>query len=170
MSELARHYLGGLLKYADDITVFLAPYVNSYKRFQKGSFAPTTKVWSVDNRTAAFRLCGDGSKAVRVECRVPGADMNPYLAIAAMLAAGIKGIEEKCDPGAPLTGDAYEGSNEEIPTTLKGATDALRGSKMLRDAMGDAVVDHYVRMAEWEQEAFEAVVTDWEIARGFERA
>ncbi|MFY0660573.1 MAG: glutamine synthetase [Shimia sp.] len=170
MSELARHYLGGLLKYADDITVFLAPYVNSYKRFQKGSFAPTAKVWSVDNRTAAFRLCGDGSKAVRVECRVPGADMNPYLAIAAMLAAGIKGIEEKCDPGAPLTGDAYENSNEEIPTTLKGATEALRGSKMLRDAMGDDVIDHYVRMAEWEQEAFEAVVTDWEIARGFERA
>lgn len=170
MSELARHYLGGLLKYADDITVFLAPYVNSYKRFQKGSFAPTAKVWSVDNRTAAFRLCGDGSKSVRVECRVPGADMNPYLAIAAMLAAGIKGIEEKCDPGAPLTGDAYENSNEEIPTTLKGATEALRGSKMLRDAMGDDVIDHYVRMAEWEQEAFEAVVTDWEIARGFERA
>ncbi|MCP4207613.1 MAG: glutamine synthetase [Shimia sp.] len=170
MSELARHYLGGLLKYADDITVFLAPYVNSYKRFQKGSFAPTAKVWSVDNRTAAFRLCGDGSKAVRVECRVPGADMNPYLAIAAMLAAGIKGIEEKCDPGSPLTGDAYENSNEEIPTTLKGATDALRGSKMLREAMGDNVIDHYVRMAEWEQEAFEAVVTDWEIARGFERA
>ncbi len=170
MSELARHYLGGLLKYADDITVFLAPYVNSYKRFQKGSFAPTAKVWSVDNRTAAFRLCGDGSKAVRVECRVPGADMNPYLAIAAMLAAGIKGIEEKCDPGAPLTGDAYENSNEEIPTTLKGATDALRGSQMLREAMGDDVIDHYVRMAEWEQEAFEAVVTDWEIARGFERA
>jgi glutamine synthetase len=87
-----------------------------------------------------------------------------------MLAAGIKGIEEKCDPGSPLTGDAYENSNEEIPTTLKGATDALRGSKMLRDAMGDNVIDHYVRMAEWEQEAFEAVVTDWEIARGFERA
>ena len=170
MSELARHYLGGLLKYADDITVFLAPYVNSYKRFQKGSFAPTAKVWSVDNRTAAFRLCGDSTKAVRVECRVPGADMNPYLAIAALLAAGIKGIEEKCDPGAPLSGDAYEGGGAEIPTTLKDATEALRGSAMLREAMGDAVVDHYVRMAEWEQDAFEAVVTDWEIARGFERA
>lgn len=170
MSELARHYLGGLLKYADDITVFLAPYVNSYKRFQKGSFAPTTKVWSVDNRTAAFRLCGDSTKAVRVECRVPGADMNPYLAIAALLAAGIRGIEEKCDPGVPLSGDAYEGGHAQIPTTLREATEALRGSDMLRAAMGDAVVDHYVRMAQWEQEAFEAVVTDWEIARGFERA
>ena len=170
MSDTARHYLGGLLKYASDITVFMAPYVNSYKRFQKGSFAPTKRVWSVDNRTAAFRLCGAGTKAVRVECRVPGADMNPYLAIAAMLAAGLAGIEEKCDPGAPLTGDTYEGDADYIPTNLRDATEALRGSKMLRAAMGDEVVDHYARMAEWEQEAFDEVVTDWEIARGFERA
>ncbi|HFQ15318.1 MAG TPA: glutamine synthetase [Rhodobacteraceae bacterium] len=170
LSEVGRHYLGGLLKYAGDITVFNAPYVNSYKRFQKGSFAPTRKVWSVDNRTAAFRLCGEGTKAVRIECRVPGADMNPYLAIAAMLAAGLAGIEEKLDPGAPLTGDAYEGEAGSIPTNLRDATEALRGSQMLRAAMGDAVVDHYTRMAEWEQEAFDAVVTDWEIARGFERA
>ena len=171
MSETARHYLGGLLKYASEFTVFMAPYVNSYKRFQKGSFAPTRKVWSVDNRTAAFRLCGDGTKAVRVECRVPGADVNPYLAIAAMLAAGMAGIDEKIDPGEPLSGDAYEGeSTDHIPTTLREATEALRGSKMLRAAFGDEVIDHYVRMAEWEQEAFDAVVTDWEIARGFERA
>ncbi|MCP5084700.1 MAG: glutamine synthetase [Alphaproteobacteria bacterium] len=170
MSELARHYLGGLLKYASDITVFMAPYVNSYKRFQKGSFAPTKKVWSVDNRTAAFRLCGEGTKAVRVECRVPGADMNPYLAIAGMLAAGLAGIEEKLDPGTPIAGDTYEGDAEYIPTNLRDATQALRGSDMLRAAMGDTVVDHYARMAEWEQEAFDAEVTDWEIARGFERA
>ncbi len=170
MSEVARHYLGGLLKYASDITVFMAPYVNSYKRFQKGSFAPTRKVWSVDNRTAAFRLCGEGTKAVRVECRVPGADMNPYLAIAGMLAAGLAGIEEKLDPGAPIGGDTYEGDSDYIPDNLRDATAALKGSQMLRAAMGDAVVDHYVRMAEWEQEAFDSVVTDWEIARGFERA
>ncbi len=170
MSDTARYYLGGLLKYASDITVFMAPYVNSYKRFQKGSFAPTKRVWSVDNRTAAFRLCGAGTKGVRVECRVPGADMNPYLAIAAMLAAGLAGIEEKCDPGAPLTGDTYEGDADYIPTNLRDATKALHGSKMLRAAMGDDVVDHYARMAEWEQEAFDQVVTDWEIARGFERA
>lgn len=170
MSETARHYLGGLLKYAGDITVFMAPYVNSYKRFQKGSFAPTKKVWSVDNRTAAFRLCGDGTKAVRVECRVPGADVNPYLAIAGMLAAGLAGIEEKLDPGQPLTGDTYAGDAEYIPTSLRDAAAALRGSDMLRNAMGDAVVDHYTRMAEWEVEAFDAVVTDWEISRGFERA
>jgi len=170
MSDVARHYLGGLLKYASDITVFNAPYVNSYKRFQKGTFAPTHKVWSVDNRTAAFRLCGAGTKAVRVECRVPGADMNPYLAIAGMLAAGLAGVEEKLDPGKPLDGDAYEGDSGSIPDNLRDATAALKGSAMLRGAMGDAVVDHYVRMAEWEQEAFDQVVTDWEIARGFERA
>ena len=170
LSETGWHYLGGLLKYASDITVFMAPYVNSYKRFQKGSFAPTRKVWSVDNRTAAFRLCGEGTRAVRVECRVPGADVNPYLAIAGMLAAGLAGIEEKLDPGAPLTGDAYEGDAGSIPTNLRDATEALKASDMLRAAMGDAVVDHYVRMAEWEQEAFDSVVTDWEIARGFERA
>ena len=170
MSELARHYLGGLLKYADDITVFNAPYVNSYKRFQKGSFAPTRKVWSVDNRTAAFRVCGAGTKAVRVECRVPGADMNPYLAIAGMLAAGLAGIEEKLDPGAPFDGDAYADADDTIPTNLRAASVALKASTMLRAAMGDDVVDHYARMAEWEVEAFEAEVTDWEIARGFERA
>ncbi|NKB26038.1 MAG: glutamine synthetase [Rhodobacteraceae bacterium] len=170
MSGMMRAYLGGLLKYAGDITWFLAPYVNSFKRFQKGSFAPTRKVWSVDNRTAAFRLCGDSSPAVRIECRVGGADLNPYLAIAGMLAAGIAGIEEGLDCGKPFDGDAYEGGKESIPDTLRAATETLRGSKMLRAAFGDAVIDHYTRAAEWEQEAFDAVVTDWEIARGFERA
>ena len=170
MSAMMRAYLGGLLKYAGDITWFLAPYVNSYKRFQKGSFAPTRKVWSVDNRTAAFRLCGDSSPAVRIECRVGGADLNPYLAIAGMLAAGIAGIEEGLDCGEPFDGDAYEGGKESIPDTLRAATETLRCSKMLRAAFGDVVIDHYTRAAEWEQEAFDAVVTDWEIARGFERA
>jgi glutamine synthetase len=170
LSDLGRHYLGGLLKYAGDITWFMAPYVNSYKRFQAGSFAPTRKVWSVDNRTAAFRLVGDSSPAVRIECRVPGADVNPYLAIAAMLAAGIAGIEEKIEPPAPMAGDAYGGDAEYIPTTLRDAIGTLKGSKMLRAAFSDAVVDHYVRAASWEQETFDAVVTDWEIARGFERA
>ena len=170
MSELARHFLGGLLKYADEITYFLAPNVNSYKRFQKGSFAPTRKVWSVDNRTAAFRLCGDSSPAVRIECRVPGSDVNPYLAIAALLACGIKGIEEKLDPGKPLDGDAYEGGATEIPTNLMAAAAAMEGSALLKDAFGEEVVRHYTHAARWEQEQFDAVVTDWEIARGFERA
>ncbi|WP_370302196.1 glutamine synthetase family protein [Pseudooceanicola sp.] len=169
-SETGRHFLGGLLKYAGEITYFFAPYVNSYKRFQKGSFAPTRRVWSVDNRTAAFRLCGDSSPAVRIECRVPGSDVNPYLALAALLAAGIRGIEEQLDPGKPSTGDAYDGESREIPTTLMAATLAMAQSEMLKQAFGEAVIRHYTRAAEWEQEAFNSAVTDWEIARGFERA
>jgi glutamine synthetase len=170
MSAMMRAFVGGLIAHADACAVFWAPYVNSYKRFAAGTFAPTRKVWSVDNRTAAFRLCGDGSPAVRIEARVPGADMNPYLGLSAMLAAGLAGIETGLDCGAPFTGDAYAKDNDRIPATLRDATKALRGSDMMRAALGDAVVDHYVRMAEWEQEAFDAVVTDWEIARGFERA
>ncbi len=170
MSELMRNYMGGLLKYAPDYMYFLAPYINSYKRFQKGSFAPTRTIWSVDNRTAGFRLCAAGSKAVRVECRIPGSDMNPYLAMAAQLAAGIKGIEDAEKLAAPTVGDAYEGDTGFIPQNLRDARDALKGSQMLRAAFGDDVVDHYSRAAEWELEEFDRVVTDYEIARGFERA
>jgi glutamine synthetase len=170
MSELMRNYMGGLLKYAPDYMYFLAPYINSYKRFQKGSFAPTRTIWSVDNRTAGFRLCAAGSKAVRVECRIPGSDMNPYLAMAAQLAAGIKGIEDAEKLAAPTVGDAYEGDTGFIPQNLRDARTALNGSAMLRAAFGDDVVDHYSRAAEWELEEFDRVVTDYEIARGFERA
>ncbi len=170
MSDTMRAFTGGLIRYLDDYTVFLAPYVNSFKRFQRGSFAPTRKVWSVDNRTAAYRLCGDGTPAIRIECRLPGADVNPFLAIAAMLAAGLAGIEEGLDCGPPSDGDAYIGGAAHIPMTLRAATRALAGSDMLRQAFGSEVVDHYVHAAEWEQEAFDRVVTDWEIARGFERA
>ena len=171
MSNLMRHYMAGLIKYSPDITYFLAPYVNSYKRFQKGTFAPTGTVWSVDNRTAGFRLVGEGSKAVRVECRIGGSDMNPYLAQAVQIAAGIAGIEEKLALKPPLSGDAYaEKDAGEIPSTLRDATATLKASKMLRAALGDAVVDHYTRAASWEVEEFDRVVTDYEIARGFERA
>ncbi len=170
-SELMDHYMAGLIKYASDYTYFLAPYINSYKRFAKGTFAPTQIVWSVDNRTAAFRLCGDGTKGVRVECRTPGADMNPYLGIAAMLAAGLKGIEEKLELPAPFTGDAYsDDETHHIPRTLRDARDSMMQSAMLREAMGDEVIDHYARAAEWEIEEFNRVVTDYEIARGFEKA
>ncbi|GGF03578.1 glutamine synthetase [Stappia taiwanensis] len=170
MSETMRHYMAGLIKYAPDYTYFLAPYINSYKRFQKGTFAPTKTAWSVDNRTAGFRLCGEGTNAVRVECRIGGSDMNPYLALAAQLAAGIKGIEEKLPLDPPATGDLYEAQRAlEIPQTLRDATETLRGSQMLREALGEEVVAHYVRAAEWEQEEFDRVVTDYEIARGFER-
>ncbi|MBO6837081.1 MAG: glutamine synthetase family protein [Alphaproteobacteria bacterium] len=170
MSQLMKHYLAGLIAYAPDMTYFLAPYINSYKRFQKGSFAPTRVIWSVDNRTAGFRLCGEGTKGVRVECRIGGSDMNPYLAMAAQIAAGIKGMEDKLPLDPPLSGDAYAGQGGQIPTSLIKARDALLGSKMLREAFGDDVIDHYGRAAEWEIEEFESVVTDYEIARGFERA
>lgn len=171
MSDLMRHYMAGLIAYAPEYMYFLAPYINSYKRFAKGTFAPTKIVWSVDNRTAGFRLCGDGSKGIRVECRVGGSDLNPYLAQAAMLAAGIKGIEDKMELVPPTTGDVYEDSKaHDLPTSLRVATETLRNSKMLRAAMGDGVIDHYTRAAEWEQEEFDRIVTDWEIARGFEKA
>ncbi len=170
-SELMSHYMAGLIAYAPDYIFFLAPYVNSYKRFSKGTFAPTKTVWSVDNRTAGFRLCGEASKGVRVECRIGGSDLNPYLAQAAMLAAGIKGIEDKMALPPPTKGDVYEDAKAaDIPQTLRAATETLRNSKFLREAMGDDVIDHYTRAAEWEQEEFDRVVTDWEIQRGFERA
>ena len=171
MSDLMRHFMAGLIAYAPDCTYFFAPYINSYKRFAKGTFAPTKTAWSVDNRTAGFRLCGADTKAVRVECRIPGSDMNPYLAQAALLAAGIKGIEDKRELAPATTGDIYDDDSvPEIPNTLRAATTHLSGSAMLRDAMGDAVIDHYTRAATWEQEEFDRVVTDWEIARGFEKA
>ncbi|MBW4973258.1 Glutamate--isopropylamine ligase [Roseovarius sp. EC-HK134] len=170
MSQLMKHYMAGLLKYAPDYTYFLAPYINSYKRFQKGTFAPTRILWSVDNRTAGFRLCGEGSKAVRVECRVGGSDLNPYLAMAAMLAAGIKGIEDKLELAPPATGDAYSGQTGRIPETLRDAYHTLKQSQFLRETFGDEVVDHYARAAEVEIEDFDRVVTDYEVARGFERA
>jgi len=171
MSDLMRSFCAGMIKYAADITWFMAPYVNSYKRFAKGTFAPTKIAWSVDNRTAGFRLCGEGSKAVRMECRIPGADMNPYLAEAALLAAGLKGIEEKLELAPPVKGDIYDDESvPEIPRSLGAATERMRASAMLREAMGDWTVDHYCRAAEVEQEMFDAAVTDWEIARGFEKA
>lgn len=169
-SVLMDHFVAGLLKYAQEYTYFLAPYVNSYKRFRKGTFAPTRAVWSVDNRTAGFRLCGADSKGVRIECRVAGSDVNPYLAQAALIAAGISGIQEELALSAPSSGDLYNGGETaEIPHSLRAATALLRDSAMLRAAMGDEVVDHYVRAAEVEQEEFDAVVTDWEVSRGFER-
>ncbi|GFE64163.1 glutamine synthetase family protein [Litoreibacter roseus] len=171
MSDLMKHYMAGLIAYAPEYMVFLAPYVNSYKRFAKGTFAPTKTVWSVDNRTAGFRLCGVGTKGVRVECRIGGSDLNPYLAQAGMLAAGIKGIEDKMELAPATKGDVYEDADaQEIPRTLRAATETLQGSAMLRAAMGDDVIDHYTRAAEWEQEEYDRAVTDWEIARGFERA
>jgi len=171
MSQMMRHYVAGLLTYAHDITYFLAPYINSYKRFQAGTFAPTKAIWSEDNRTAGFRLCGAGTKGVRIECRIGGADLNPYLSFAALLAAGLAGIEQKLELEAPFTGDAYVGKRlREVPKTLRGAIESLRKSKMLRAALGDQVVGHYLHTAEWEQAEYDRRVTDWELKRGFERS
>lgn len=171
MSELMRHYVAGLLAYAPDITYFLAPYINSYKRFQAGTFAPTKAIWSRDNRTAGFRLCGEGTKGIRIECRIGGADLNPYLAYAGLLAAGLRGIEEKLELEPPYSGDAYgEETLRDIPKTLRAAIAALRGSEMLRQAMGEEVVAHYLHTAEWEQFEYDRRVTDWELKRGFERS
>ena len=171
MSKMMRHYLAGLLTHASEITYFLAPYINSYKRFAKGTFAPTKAIWSLDNRTAGYRLCGAGTKAVRIECRVGGSDLNPYLALAALLCAGLDGIENKLELEPEFTGDAYAAEKERgIPQTLRDAVVALDGSKLLRSALGDDVVDHYVRAGSWEQEEYDRRVTDWEVARGFERA
>ena len=171
MSATMKHYMAGLLSHASEITYFLAPYINSYKRFMAGTFAPTKAIWSKDNRTAGYRLCGENSKAIRVECRVGGSDLNPYLAMAALIAAGIDGIERKLELEPAFVGDAY-GAREvrEIPRTLRSAAVALSSSAMLRHAFGDDVVDHYVRAAEWEQEEYDRKITDWEVARGFERA
>lgn len=171
MSPTMKHYVAGLLAHASEITYFLAPYINSYKRFMAGTFAPTKAIWSKDNRTAGYRLCGEDTKAIRIECRVGGSDLNPYLAFAALIAAGLDGIENKLELEAPFVGDAY-GAREvrEIPRTLRDATVALSNSKMLRAAFGDDVVDHYARAAEWEQEEYDRRITDWEVARGFERA
>ncbi|MGD2172380.1 MAG: glutamine synthetase family protein [Gammaproteobacteria bacterium] len=171
MSDLMRHYLAGLLKYATDNTFFLAPYVNSYKRFMAGTFAPTKAIWSLDNRTAGYRVVGDGTPNVRIECRVGGSDLNPYLAIAAQIAAGIAGIENKLELEKEFKGDAYQARRaREIPRTLAEAAQALKKSAMLRDAMGSDVVDHYVHAAEWELTDFYSKVTDYEVNRGFERA
>lgn len=171
MSKTMQHYCAGLINYAPDYTYFLAPYVNSYKRFAKGTFAPTKVIWSVDNRTAGFRLCGDGTKGIRMECRIGGSDINPYLALAAQLAAGIKGLEDELDLPPPTSGDIYDAKRaKEIPGTLRDARETLRKSTMLKEAFGEEVIAHYVRAAEWEQEEFDRVVTDWEVARGFERA
>ena len=171
MSKLMRHYLAGLLAHAGGITLFLAPYVNSYKRFQAGTFAPTKAIWSMDNRTAGYRLVGEGTRALRVECRVGGADLNPHLAYSALLAAGLDGIERELQLEPEFRGDAYAAAGaREIPTTLRAAADALEASATLRAAFGDEVVDHYVHAARWEQSECDRRVTDWDLARGFERA
>jgi glutamine synthetase len=169
LSELFRRFLAGQLAHAAELTPFLAPNVNSYKRFQAASFAPTNIVWSRDNRTAGFRVLGHG-KGSRIECRIPGADVNPYLAFAALLAAGLAGVEQGLELGPAFTGDAYKSHDvPSVPRTLHKALDLLEGSAMARAAFGADVVEHYVHAGRWEQAQYDAAITDWELVRYFER-
>jgi glutamine synthetase len=167
-SELFDHFIAGILATMRELTYFYAPNINSYKRFQPGTFAPTAIAWGHDNRTCALRVVGHGS-ALRVENRVPGGDVNPYLAVAAMMAGGLHGIEEKLALEPAFEGNAYRSDKEHVPATLREARDLLDRSALARRLFGDPVVDHYVNAADVEIAAFDAAVTDWERRRGFER-
>lgn len=169
MSQLFRHYVAGQLALVRDVTYFYAPFINSYKRFQAGTFAPTKAAWSRDNRTAGFRTVGHGP-ALRVECRIPGADANPYLAFAATIAAGLYGIENKLELEPAISGNIYEMDDvHDVPRTLREALAALEESSVLRDVFGDAIVEHYLHTGRWEQSEYDRRVTDWELRRTFER-
>jgi glutamine synthetase len=149
--------------------LLFCPYVNSYKRFLAGSFAPTAVVWSVDNRSAAFRVCSPQSRAIRVEQRIGGADLNPYIAIAAVLASGLSGLEQGLDLAAPIQGSAYREGLPQIPKQFAKAITLAQNSTMLREALGAEVMEHCLQAARWELSEYERAITDWEIQRGFER-
>ncbi len=161
-------FLAGQLATLQELTLLLAPNVNSYKRFASASFAPTAVAWGHDNRTCALRVVGHGPSK-RLECRVPGADVNPYLALAAMIAGGLHGVDERLELEPALEGNAYEADRPRVPSTLRAARDAFAGSAVAREALGEEVVAHYLNAADVELAAFEASVTDWERVRGFER-
>jgi glutamine synthetase len=168
-SKELRWFLGGCLRWVPELVVLLAPTVNSYKRFVDGSWAPTRVAWSYDNRTAGFRLVGD-DQSLRIECRIPGADCNPYLALSALVAAGSAGIEQQVEPPPPFVGDAYGAQSlAPLPRTLREATDAFASSELAAASLGAEVVEHYTQVFRTEQAAFDAAVTDWERQRYFER-
>jgi glutamine synthetase len=163
------HFLAGLLATTAELTLLYAPNVNSYKRFAPGSFAPTAIAWGHDNRTCAYRVVGHGA-GHRVESRLPGGDVNPYLVLSALVAGGLHGVEHELALPAPVAGNAYaDAALARVPSTLAEAADRFEASAVARAALGDDVVDHYTRMARVEVEAFGAAVTDWERVRGFER-
>jgi glutamine synthetase len=167
-SPLYDSFVAGILATMSEFTLLYAPNINSYKRFADGSFAPTAVAWGEDNRTCAVRLVGHGPSA-RMENRVPGGDVNPYLALAAMLAGGRHGIDEGLELEAELKGNAYHSDKPHVPHTLREARDLWTSSAIARAAFGDEVVDHYTNMADVELKAFDAAVTDWELTRSFER-
>jgi len=166
--DVFQQFLAGWIACAKELAIFLAPNINSYKRYAAGSWAPTTLAWGHDNRTCGFRIVGHG-KAHRVETRIPGGDVNPYLAFAALIAAGLHGIEAGLQPVAALEGNAYESDAERFPSTLREAIAALEAGSTARAAFGDEVVEHYLNYARIEQRLFDQTVTCWERERLFER-
>jgi glutamine synthetase len=167
-TEVFDQFVAGVLATLPEVTLLYAPNVNSYKRFVPGSFAPTAVAWGRDNRTCALRVVGSGP-GLRVENRLPGGDVNPYLAEAAMLASGLRGIEKGMELEPAFEGNAYTSDKPRVPTTLRAARDLFASSSFAHETFGDDVVDHYVNAADVELAAFEAAVTDWERFRGFER-
>ncbi|MGH9433179.1 MAG: glutamine synthetase family protein, partial [Terriglobia bacterium] len=169
ISDLMQHYIAGQILLMPELTVFSCPTVNSYKRLVPGVWAPTNATWGIDNRTTALRaVCGPSPQAVRVEYRLPGADINPYLAIAASLASGLYGIEQGLTPPDPVEGTAYEANAKSLPRSLDLATALLKHSDVAGQLLGTEFVDHYVRTREWEVRQHQAAVTDWELERYFE--
>jgi glutamine synthetase len=163
-----RGFLAGQLAHMRELTLLFAPNVNSYKRYAGHSFAPTAIAWGPDNRTCAIRVVGSGG-SLRIEHRAPGGDVNPYLALAAMIAAGLRGVDAGLDPGPALEGDAYAADCERLPEDLGDALALFRASELAAEAFGADVVGHYARAAEIELAAYGAAVTDWERIRGYER-
>jgi glutamine synthetase len=168
MSAMFRSFVAGQLATLRELTLFYAPNINSYKRFVDGSFAPTAVAWGMDNRTCALRVVGHGH-GMRMECRAPGGDVNQYLAVAALIAGGLHGIEQGLELPEPCTGNAYTSGAERLPTTLAEAAKLFEQSTVAREAFGDQVVEHYLNYARVELDAFNSSVTDWERRRGFER-
>jgi glutamine synthetase len=168
MSEVMRHFLAGQLAALRDFSLLYAPHINSYKRFQPGSFAPTAVAWGHDNRTCALRVVGHG-RSLRFENRLPGGDVNPHLAVAGMVAAGLYGVEHKLQLPEACPGNAYSAGYQHVPTTLREAAELWENSTVARAAFGDEVVAHYRNMARVETDAYDAAVTDWELRRSFER-
>ena len=168
LSRLGEHFLAGQLAALGEMTLLFAPNINSYKRYVPGSFAPTAIRWGVDNRTCAYRLVGHGF-SLRAENRVPGGDVNPYLAIAAMIAGGLNGVEKELPLEPAFEGNAYADHGPRVPATLREALEAWEKSELAREAFGSDVVEHYANYARVELAAFDAAVTDWELQRSFER-
>jgi glutamine synthetase len=168
LSKLGEHFLAGQLAAMRELTLCYAPNINSYKRYIPGSFAPTSVRWGPDNRTCALRLVGHGP-SLRVENRTPGGDVNPYLAVAAMIAAGLHGIDHELPLEAPVTGNAYDDSSVTVPHTLRDALELWEKSELARKSFGAEVVEHYANYARVELAAYDAAVTDWELQRCFER-